>query len=199
MRPPVASHRPIHRGAGVFFFQKMRDHCHSRPEGVSNPCDAPMGSRPEHDTSMQTELVLKAATTTLNGTLPFPEIVRLLLEAGVESYHVDYIGLRKTFFSTTGETMVTALTCEGLPPVGPHFDAAALRAAILDSQQHGQKFRDFTRRAMEAGVAGYIAFLHGKRVTYFGRLGDQHTEWFPGAGPTPSSRLASGATGDDRR
>jgi hypothetical protein len=36
---------------------------------------------------------------------------------------------------------------------------------------------------MEAGVQGYIAFLRGQRVTYWGRNGDQHTEWFPGAEP----------------
>ncbi len=34
-----------------------------------------------------------------------------------------------------------------------------------------------------AGVQGYIAFLRGKRVTYWGRTGDQHTEWFPGSVP----------------
>ena len=33
---------------------------------------------------------------------------------------------------------------------------------------------------MAGGVQGYIAFLRGKRVTYWGRAGDQHTEWFPG-------------------
>ena len=33
---------------------------------------------------------------------------------------------------------------------------------------------------MSGGVQGYIAFLRGKRVTYWGRTGDQHTEWFPG-------------------
>jgi len=32
-------------------------------------------------------------------------------------------------------------------------------------------------------MQGYIAFLLGKHVTYWGRIGDQHTEWFPGAGP----------------
>lgn len=36
---------------------------------------------------------------------------------------------------------------------------------------------------MAAGVQGYFAFLRGKRVTYVGRQGDQHIEWFPGAGP----------------
>lgn len=40
--------------------------------------------------------------------------------------------------------------------------------------------------AMEAGVQGYFAFLRGKRVTYFGRQGDQHTEWFPGSAPSSS-------------
>ena len=34
---------------------------------------------------------------------------------------------------------------------------------------------------MRGGVQGYFAFLRGQRVTYFGRQGDQHTEWFPGA------------------
>jgi uncharacterized protein YbcV (DUF1398 family) len=81
---------------------------------------------------------------------------------------------------------VTPITFEGLPPVALDFDAAGLRAAILDSQRHGQTYREFTRRAMEAGVQGYLAFLRGQRVTYWGRAGDQHTEWFPGAGPVTS-------------
>jgi hypothetical protein len=59
---------------------------------------------------------------------------------------------------------------------------AELRAAILDSQRRGQSYRDSTRRAMAAGVQGYIAFLRGQRVTYWARGGEQHTEWFPGAG-----------------
>ena len=63
------------------------------------------------------------------------------------------------------------------------FDAAAVRADILDSQRNNQPYRDFTRRAMAAGVQGYFAFLRGKRVIYFGRQGDEHTEWFPGAKP----------------
>lgn len=130
---------------------------------------------------MNTNLIQAAATATLTGTKSFPEIVGMLLEAGVEYYHVDYVTLRKTFYSAAGEAMVTTISYEGLPPVAENFDLAALRADILDSQQNGQKFRDFTRRAMLAGVQGYFAFLRGKRVTYFGRQGDQHTEWFPGA------------------
>jgi len=132
---------------------------------------------------MDTKIVAEVACATLAGTITFPEVVGRLLETGVEYYHVDYVALRKTFYSADGEVITTSILYEGLPPVAADFDAAQLRAAILDSQRHSLPYRDFTRRAMEAGVQGYIAFLRGQRVTYWGRAGDQHTEWFPGAGP----------------
>ena len=132
---------------------------------------------------MNTKIITEVARKTLDGTMSFPEVVSQLLTAGVEYYHVDYVGMRKTFYSAEGDAAVTPINYEGLPPVAADFDAAAVRADILDSQRNGQKYRDFTRRAMEAGVQGYFAFLHGKRVTYFGRQGDEHTEWFPGAQP----------------
>jgi len=135
---------------------------------------------------MNTEVVAETARATLAGTISFPEVVRKLVETGIEYYHVDYVAMRKTFYGGTGDTVTTPIPYEGLPPVAVDFDVAALRAAILDSQRHGQTYREFTRRAMEAGVQGYFAFLRGQRVTYWGRGGDQHTEWFPGAGPDRS-------------
>jgi len=132
---------------------------------------------------MKTEIIVKTARATLNGTMSFPEVVGQLLAAGVEYYHVDYVGMRKTFYSADGDAVVAPINYEGLPLVAAEFDSVALRADILDSQRNHQPYRDFTRRAMEAGVQGYFAFLQGKRVTYFGRQGDQHTEWFPNAQP----------------
>jgi uncharacterized protein YbcV (DUF1398 family) len=132
---------------------------------------------------MNTEIIANTARATLEGTISFPEVVSQLLAAGVEYYHVDYVTMRKTFYSADAHTVVTPINYEGLPSVAADFNEAALRANILDSQRNGQKYRDFTRRAMEAGTQGYFAFLRGKRVTYFGRQGDQHTEWFPGAVP----------------
>jgi uncharacterized protein YbcV (DUF1398 family) len=133
---------------------------------------------------MNTKIITETAMKTLDGAISFPEVVGQLLAAGVEYYHVDYIGMRKTFYSAEGDTVVTPINYEGLPPVATDFDVAAVRADILDSQRNNQKYHDFTRRAMAAGVQGYFAFLRGKRVTYFGRQGDEHTEWFPGAQPS---------------
>lgn len=89
-----------------------------------------------------------------------------------------------TYYSASGGVLKTPINYEGLPSVASEFDLVGLRAAILDSQLNDQHFRDFTLRAMNAGVQGYIAFLRGQRVTYRGRSGDQHTEWFPGAQPS---------------
>lgn len=133
---------------------------------------------------MNTEIVTNVARATLDGSIAFPEVVRILIETGVEYYHVDYVTLRKHFYSAAGDVITTPIPYEGLPAVAADFEVNGLRAAILDSQRNGQHFRDFSRRAMAAGVQGYIAFLRGQRVTYWGRSGDQHTEWFPGAGPT---------------
>jgi uncharacterized protein YbcV (DUF1398 family) len=130
---------------------------------------------------MDTKIILETSRRTLAGTISFPEVVTTLLSTGVEYYHVDYVQLRKTFYSGTGEVAVASIDIEGLPEVAADFDATALKANILDSQTNGQKFRDFSVRAMKNGVQGYYAFLRGQRVTYFGRNGDQHIEWFPGA------------------
>ena len=132
---------------------------------------------------MNTAIIAETARKTLAGTIFFPEVVSQFLAAGVEYYHVDYVALRKTFYSAAGDVFVTPISYEGLPPVATEFSIESLRANILDSQWIGQAYRVFTRRAMEAGVQGYFAFLRGQRVTYIGRQGDQHTEWFPGAAP----------------
>ena len=124
------------------------------------------------------------ARATVEDSMPFPEIVGKLIAAGVEYYHVDYATRTFTFYAATGAAVAAPLQIEALPAIADDFDVAALKAAILDSQQHGQTFTVFCQRATQAGVQGYFAFLRGQRVTYLGRQGDQHVEWFPGARPT---------------
>lgn len=135
---------------------------------------------------MNANEIAALAKITLSGSLPFPEIVAKLIANGVEYYHVDYAAGSFTFYSASGAAVVAPLAFEALPVISEHFDTAALKAAILDSQRHGQKYRAFCERAMQAGVQGYFAYLRGQRVTYLGRQGDQHTEWFPGAQPRDS-------------
>ncbi len=142
---------------------------------------------------MNTTLVQETARQTLAGTISFPEVVRALLAAGVEHYHVDFVNFRKTFCGIDGSFLVTPFELPALPPAAADFQASPLKAAILDSQRNGQSYPDFCRRAMAAGVQSYYAFLRGQRVTYLGRQGDAHIEWFPGAGPLARRMRGHGA------
>ncbi|MEJ2794550.1 DUF1398 family protein [Iodobacter sp. LRB] len=130
---------------------------------------------------MDANIIRELARLTLSGGVPFPEIVGRLIAEGVEYYHVDYVRLQFAFYGIDGGVVVAPLTIEGLPEVASELDGPQLRAAILDSQQNNQPFSRFSVRAMEAGVQAYYAFLRGKRVSYLGRNGDCHVEWFPGA------------------
>ncbi len=121
--------------------------------------------------------------------MPFSGIVGRFILNDVESYHMDYATRSFTFYSASGAVVLAPIIFEGLPPIAEEFDVAALKTAILDSQQHGQKFRAFCGRAMQAGVQGYMAYLRGKRVTYFGHQRDQHTEWFHGVRPNEANSL----------
>ena len=132
---------------------------------------------------MDADAVNSLAKATLDGSLPFPQIVGELVAQGVEYYHVNYASKCFTFYSAAGAAISAPLTFEGLPSISQDWDATALKEAITDSQQNGQKFCQFCSRAMIAGVQGYFAFLRGQRVVYLGRAGDQHVEWFPGAKP----------------
>lgn len=129
---------------------------------------------------MDSATIEQAAHATHNGTKPFPEIVGMLIAAGVEYYFVDYATMTTTFYGT-GCAVTCPVAYEAMPPIGDDLHVDEVKAAILDSQRHGQVHRDFSHRVMAAGVQGYFTFLRGQRVTYLGRQGDQHTEWFPGA------------------
>lgn len=145
---------------------------------------APRANWSHREFHLNADRTLEAANATLSGSLSFPEIIRRLIGDGVEYYDVDFVSRSFRFYSAAGAVSVAPLALEDLPAIASEFNAPALRAAILDSQQNGQKFTDFCHRAVEAGVQSYFAFLRGQRVTCIGRQGDQHTEWFPGSGPS---------------
>jgi uncharacterized protein YbcV (DUF1398 family) len=133
---------------------------------------------------MDASAITLLAKATLDGSMPFPEIVGSLISNDVEYYHVDFVACSMSFYGTSGGVVVAPLLLRDLGPVAESLDGSELRAAIADSQKHGQPFAVFCARAAQAGVQGYFAFLRGKRVTYLGRQGDHHVEWFPGAQPS---------------
>jgi uncharacterized protein YbcV (DUF1398 family) len=118
------------------------------------------------------------AIATQQGKMTFPQVVKGLLEAGVESYLVDFATKQKTHYLADGTTHTVAMILEP-GPIEAEFDHSGLVAAIRGAPADTVRYPEFVKRSTAAGVIGYWAFLTGKRVIYFGRKGEQHIEEFP--------------------
>ncbi|HEY3778514.1 MAG TPA: DUF1398 family protein [Rhizomicrobium sp.] len=112
--------------------------------------------------------------------MSFPQVLGALVEAGIEGYLCDLRRATKTYYLPDGTCIETAAAGVGRLVAEP-FDAAAVESAVRRSQGGTQTYREFCERVAAAGCAGYLVSLPGRRVLYFGRTGDTHTEHFPAA------------------
>jgi uncharacterized protein YbcV (DUF1398 family) len=112
--------------------------------------------------------------------LSFPEVVKKLMQAGVERYHADLLRAEKIYYLPSGEShrVVAAQVGTKVPPV---FAADGVAAAVRAIQQKQIEYREFCERIAEAGCVGYMVSLAGRRAVYYGRTGDSYVEPFPAA------------------
>lgn len=112
--------------------------------------------------------------------VPFGEVVRRLMEAGVERYHADLERDEKTYYTPDGSSHVVAnAAVAGPKAVG--FSAGSVEAAVRAVQDGSIKYREFCSRIAAAGCIGYQVSIAGRRAVYYGRTGETHVEHFPGA------------------
>jgi len=119
-----------------------------------------------------------AAKSSHDGTAHFGEIVKALIEAGVESYHADYRANRTTYYLPDGASHSIALPPPPTPIAEP-FDAAGVQAAIRGAQRGEVMYPQFMVLSRAAGCVGYVVWIAGRHVSYFGRRGETHVEHFP--------------------
>lgn len=124
-----------------------------------------------------TRIIRECFDASNEGRLPFARVVGDLLAAGVESYAVDYRAHRTTYYSGDHAAAFDMSIPE--EAIGEQFDTAALQAAIHGSQRGEVLYPQFKRHSMRAGCVGYIVWLAGRHVSYFGRRGEVHIEPFP--------------------
>lgn len=117
------------------------------------------------------------------GTMSFPAIVGTLIDAGFEGYVVDYRRHRTSYFLPDGECLELEHPSSS-DRVAPAFDQAAIRAQVAWAQANppDYAYAAFSRNVMAAGCAGYVVSFPGRRVLYFGRTAETHTEHFPQQG-----------------
>ena len=127
---------------------------------------------------MNKEILHCTTTASLNNTMSFPEIVQLLMKEGIESYHVDLVQNKKTFYMPTGETYTEEFNYQG-PQTAADFSKEQVVAAIRASQAKIITYPQFLEQILKAGTTKYTVYINGRKAIYVGRNGDFHIEDFP--------------------
>lgn len=110
----------------------------------------------------------------------FGEVVMTLMKAGIERYHADLMRAEKTYYLPNGES--ETVPCHPLGGAfAQEFTATDVERAVRAAQTGQITYAEFCRLIADAGCVGYHVSIVGKRVVYYGRTGDFHIEWFPGA------------------
>jgi uncharacterized protein YbcV (DUF1398 family) len=128
--------------------------------------------------SMNRKLVRDTFDASNAEQIHFGEVIARMINAGVESYSVDYRSHSATYYGTSGEALT--LEMEASPHgIDKDFAAERVQEAIRGAQKGAVMYQEFKRRTMQAGCVGYTVWIAGRHVTYFGRKGETHVERFP--------------------
>jgi len=113
-------------------------------------------------------------------TMAFPRIVGTLMEAGFESYAIDFRRATATYYLPDGASIELPAHRVRFP-VAAAFDIPRMQAAIREAQQQvpGYTYTGFCEKAVLAGCTGYIVSFSGRRALYVGRTAETHVEHFP--------------------
>lgn len=112
------------------------------------------------------------------GHIHFGEVVGKLVQAGVESYQVDYRSNQSIYHNHQDEALILTTTASE-QTIAQEFSAEKIVTAIRGAQLGTVMYPEFKRLSKEAGCVGYTVWIAGRQVTYFGRKGETHVERFP--------------------
>ncbi len=115
-----------------------------------------------------------------NQIMTFPQIVDALIQAGYETYSIDFRRATAVYYRPDGDSVELPTRRLNVAVAGS-FDTTAIQAAIREAQQlvPGYTYEGFCRKVMGAGCAGYIVSFNGRRALYYGRTAETHVEHFP--------------------
>lgn len=123
-------------------------------------------------------VIEKCAHESHEGLLTFPEVLGSLVEVGVESYCVDYRNQSTTYYLSGNEAVRVSMSMPAVE-ISNSFNQESVALAIRGAQSDAVRYPEFLKLTMFAGCVGYIVWITGKHVSYFGRQGEVLVEHFP--------------------
>lgn len=125
------------------------------------------------------ELLEKCAHESHDGLLTFPQVLTRLVSVGVESYFADYRDQSTTYYLSSNEAIRIPMKMPYIE-IPNEFNREGVVVAIRGAQSDQVRYPQFLELTMLAGCIGYMVWITGKQVSYFGRQGEVHIEHFPG-------------------
>ena len=124
------------------------------------------------------EVIEKCAHESHAGLLTFPEVLGRLVEVGVESYFADYRNQSTTYYLSGNGAFTIPMAMPSIE-IPNSFNKDGVVSAIRSAQSDTVRYPEFLKLTMSAGCIGYIVWITGRHVSYFGRQGEVHIEHFP--------------------
>ena len=124
------------------------------------------------------ETIEKCAHDSHAGLLTFPEVLGRLVDVGVESYFADYRDQSTIYYLSNNKTVRIPMDMPDLD-IPEFFNKDGILSAIRGAQSDKVRYPEFLKLTMSAGCVGYIVWIAGKHVSYYGRRGEAHIEHFP--------------------
>ena len=87
--------------------------------------------------------------------ITFPDVVKALMEAGIERYHADLLAGRKTYYLPDGDFEDVEVHKVG--GAAREFSAEGVEKAVRAIQRQEIAYRAFCRQIADAGCVGYFA------------------------------------------
>jgi uncharacterized protein YbcV (DUF1398 family) len=111
----------------------------------------------------------------------YPAFVKMLAEAGIQSYRANVAAHTITYLHAKGETYIERWPeSPGPQRQTPNpFNEAGLKAAILDSQRKKIDYPTFMNLIWASGVTQYEVELSARQITYRGAKGETYVERIP--------------------
>lgn len=124
------------------------------------------------------EVIEKCAHQSHAGLLTFTEALGRLVEVGVESYFADYRNQSTTYYLSSNDALSIPMAMPSIE-IPKSFNKDGVVSAIRGAQSDAVRYPEFLKLTMTAGCIGYIVWIAGRHVSYFGRQGEVHIEHFP--------------------
>ena len=110
------------------------------------------------------------------GSSTFAEVVQKLAAVEVDYYYVDLKLLQSTYYFLNNN--IVFLPFDYKPQFSPQFNINGVKTAISRIREKKTNYVGFLDEICAAGCVGYICFITGEKVVYFGANGDMHIEPF---------------------